>query len=120
MTKFKRAYIKNVVKQLTPITKLKTKEAINIVPLLSDECIHKVCESCQNLLKNTYSFDKKKIQKIQKKLKPVKNEVRLLAKPNSNIIAKKKILSNQQVGKGVFSILASVIMPALLASLVKK
>ena len=47
MVKAKRVYLKKVVKSLTPITKLKTKELINIIPLLTDDCIHKVCESCQ-------------------------------------------------------------------------
>ena len=120
MVKAKRVYLKKVVKSLAPITKLKSKELINIVPLLTDDCIHKVCESCQNLLKNTYNFNDKTIKKVKKKLKSVKKEFRTLSKPKSSLNIKRSLLSNQQVGKGVFTILSSFILPALLASLTKK
>ena len=114
MVKAKRVYLKKVVKSLAPITKLKSKELINIVPL------HKVCESCQNLLKNTYNFNDKTIKKVKKKLKSVKKEFRTLSKPKSSLNVKRSLLSNQQVGKGVFTILSSFILPALLAGLAKK
>ena len=113
-------YLRNVVKKLHPITKLKSKEAINIVPLLSDECIHKVCESCKNLLKNNYNFDDKTLRKIKKKLNVFKKDIRILAKPTSALSRKRSLLSNQQVGSGVFSILSSFVIPTILAALAKK
>ena len=119
MVKAKRVYLKKVVKSLTPITKLKTKELINIIPLLTDDCIHKVCESCQNC-QNCQNFNDKTIKKVKKKLKSVKKEFRTLSKPKSSLNIKRSLLSNQQVGKGVFTILSSFILPALLASLTKK
>ena len=54
-------YIKRSLKYLAPLTQVPKKYKSSIVPLLSDDCIHKICESCQNLLQNTYGFDKRKL-----------------------------------------------------------
>ena len=50
MKKSKRNYIRNVLTYLEPISKVPPKRRNNIVPLLSDETIHKLCESCQNFV----------------------------------------------------------------------
>ena len=56
MKKSKRNYIRNVLTYLEPISKVPPKRRNNIVPLLSDETIHKLCESCQNLLPGPVYF----------------------------------------------------------------
>ena len=120
MGKQKKAYLTKVLKNLSPISKLKLKKLVGIVPILSDDCIHKVCESCQNLLKNTYKFDDKTLKKIKQKLKMFKKEIRVLAKPSSSIKRKRRLLSNEQIGSGIFSILSSFILPSIIAALSKK
>jgi hypothetical protein len=112
-------YLKEVLRNLTPLIKISKSKRSDIIPLLSDGCIHKICESCQNLLKNTYGFDEKKLRKIRKKFKHGKNEIRIFAHPTSSLLRKRKILSNEQTGGGIFTILASAIIPAIIAALSK-
>ena len=115
----KRKYIKKVLSHLEPFSKVPPKKCKNIVPLLSDETIHKLCESCQNLLQNTYGLNQQKLSKITKRLKPLAKDVRRLASPNTSLLRKKKLLCNHQIGGGIFSIIASTIIPALLAAISK-
>lgn len=115
----KRNYLKKVLQQLKPLALIPSKNRSAMVPLLSDECIHKICESCQNLLMNTYGFDGTKLRKIRARLKGSEKEVRLMSKPTSSLLSKRRILANKQSGGGVFSLLASTIVPALIAALSK-
>jgi hypothetical protein len=112
-------YLKEVLRNLTPLLKIPKSRRSAVIPLLSDGCIHKICESCQNLLKNTYGFDRKKLRKIRNKFKSGKNEIRLFARPTSSLLRKRKILANEQTGGGIFTVLASAIIPAIIAALSK-
>jgi hypothetical protein len=112
-------YLKEVLRNLMPLVKIPRSKRSAIIPLLSDGCIHKICESCQNLLKNTYGFDGKKLRKVRNKLKNDKNEIRIFARPTSSLLRKRQILSNEQTGGGIFTILASTIIPAIIAALSK-
>ena len=115
----KKNYLKKVLQQLKPLTKIPSKNRQDMVPLLSDECIHKICESCQNLILNTYGFKKAQLRKIRAKLKGTEKDIRLISKPTSSLLSKRKILANKQTGGGVFTLLASTIVPALIAALTK-
>ena len=119
MKKSKLKYIRQVLNHLEPLSHVSPKKSINIVPLLSDDTIHKLCESCQNLLKNTYGLNNQKLRKITKKLKPLAKDVRRLASPSTSLLRKRKLLSNQQIGGGIFTIIASTIIPALLSAIAK-
>ena len=119
MKKSKRNYIRNVLTYLEPISKVPPKRRNNIVPLLSDETIHKLCESCQNLLQNTYDLDKRKLGRVTKKLKPMAKDVRSLASPTTSLLRKRKLLANQQIGGSLFTIIAFTIIPALLSAIAK-
>ena len=115
----RKKYLKKVLQQLKPLTKIPSKSRQDMIPLLSDECIHKICESCQNLVLNTYGFDKAKLQKIRTKLKGSEKNIRLISKPTSSLLSKRKVLASKQTGGGVFTLLASTIVPALIAALSK-
>ena len=52
-------------------------------------------------------------------MKPMAKDVRKLASPTTSLLRKRKLLSNQQVGGGIFTIIASTIIPALLSAIVK-
>ncbi len=112
-------YLKKVLVILKPLTKLPLEQLIKIVPLLSDDCIHKVCESCHNLLLNTYRLNKNKLKKVKSILYKSKNSIRQIAKPSTSLLSKRKILSNQ-TGRGIFTVLASVIIPAIIAGIRSK
>ena len=119
MKRSKVKYIKQVLKYLEPFSHVSPKKSINIVPLLSDDTIHKLCESCQNLLQNTYGIESRKLRKITKKMKPLAKDVRKLASPSTTLLRKRKLLANQQIGGGIFTIIASTIIPALLSAIAK-
>lgn len=119
MRKSKEKYIKHVLNYLEPFSHVSPKRTPNIVPLLSDDTIHKLCESCQNLLQNTYGLNDRKLRKITKKLKPLAKDVRQLSSPSTSLVRKRKLLSDQQIGGGIFTIIASTIIPALLSAIAK-
>jgi hypothetical protein len=119
MTVKKKKYVKEALDYLLPLAKLPLKTRIKLIPLLSDTCIHKICEGCRNLLDNTADFDDKSIKKIRKKLQSSKNDIRCLARPSTSLLRKRKLLAKNQTGRGVFSILASIIVPALLGALTR-
>ena len=115
----KKKYIESVLRQLKPLTKIPAAMRQDMIPLLSDECIHRICESCQNLVLNTYGFDQSKIKKIKSRLKGSEKQMRLISRPSSSLLSKRKVLSNNQTGSGIFTLLASTIVPALIAALSK-
>ena len=115
----KKKYIEAALRQLKPLTKIPAGMRRDMIPLLSDECIHRICESCQNLVLNTYNFDESQLKKIKSVLRGSEKQMRLISKPSSSLLSKRKILSNDQTGRGVFTLLASAIVPALVAALTK-
>ena len=119
MKRGKREYIEKSLKYLLPLAEIPKNKRSSFVPLLSDNCIHKICESCQNLLQNTYKFDKKKLKLIKKKLTTSPDDMRSLSKPTSSLLRKRRILSTDQAGSGIFSLLATTIIPALIGAIAK-
>ena len=119
MKKSKEKYIRQVLNYLEPLSHVSPKRSPNIVPLLSDDTIHKLCESCQNLLQNTYGLNDRQLRKITRKMKPLSKDVRRLSSPTTSLLRKRKLLSNQQIGGGIFTIIASTIIPALLSAIAK-
>ena len=115
----KKKYIEQVLRQLKPLTKIPANMRQDMTPLLSDECIHRICESCQNLVLNTYGFDQSRLKKIKKQLRGSEKQMRLISRPSSSLLSKRKVLSSNQTGRGIFTLLASTIVPALVAALSK-
>ena len=116
----KKKYIEKTLRTLLPLTKISSKQRANFIPILSDDCIHKICESCQNLLLNTFKLDEKELANVKKRLKNSQKDVRRLAKTKTSLLKKRQLLSNEQTGRGIFTILASTIVPALIAALTKR
>lgn len=119
MKKGKKTYIKSVLKKLEPLAKIPSRKSLHIVPVLSDDCIHAICESCYNLLNNTYDLNKNKIRSVKRKLNAAKTDIRSIAKPRTSLLKKRKLLMKEQTGTGIFTVLASTIIPALIAALAK-
>ena len=83
-----------MLKQLQPLTKLSPLQQQKIVPLLSDTCIHKICESCQNLLSDNLKLNFKKMQFVKSTLKKSRKNIRDISKPNTPLLRKREILSS--------------------------
>ena len=86
----------------------------------TDDEIHAICGACKNFLNNNIKLTEKKRANLRKKLGPIKNDIRKLSKPQTSIKKKREMLKDDQVGKGVFSLLASVIIPSIVSALAGK
>ena len=85
-----------------------------------DEKIHDICEACYNIVHKKLPMDGKKRNQLKKKLLPIHKDIRKLAKPNTAVSTKRKILKNPQVGAGIFTALASFVVPAIISLLTSK
>lgn len=84
------------------------------------ECINTICEACYNLLWNNFKFKKPKINKISKDLTNIKTDFKKISDPKIALKTKRQLLSKKQTGDGIFSILATTVIPALVSLLAKK
>ena len=87
---------------------------------LSDNHIDAMCEGCMNLLKENIPLSSRKKSQLKRKLDPIKLELRKLSDPKVSTKTKRKILTDPQTGSGVFTILASTVIPALISALASK
>ena len=110
----------NRVKTLQHIKQLKSNQRLDFLKNCSNECIHAICEVCYNILHESLKLNKDKKFRIKKKLKPIRVDVRKLADAKLSVNTKRKILSKPQVGRGVFTVLASTVLPALISALLSK
>ena len=55
--------------------------------------------------------------KVKNKLIPIKNEIRKLGNSKISVKTKRRLLSTPQVGHGILSAIASVVLPSLISLL---
>ena len=113
-----KATLKNRIKTLNQIKKLKADKRGDFLKDCSSECIHTICEACYNLLNGGVKV--KQLQRIKNILQPHRFDIRKLANPKISVNTKRKILSKPQDGDGIFTMLASTVIPAILSSLLSK
>ena len=115
---------KNLMKVLSRLQKTvknnKKQDRGKYLESCSDDEIHAICGACKNFLCNNIKLTEKKKAFLRKKLGPIKNDIRRLSRPQTSIKRKREILNDDQVGKGVFSLLASVIIPSIVSALAGK
>ena len=97
--------------------RLKKNEDMSFIDNYSDNTIHDICEACYNIV---LPLNKTKNSQLKKKLLPVHNEIRRLANPKLQIRTKRRLLKQPQVGSGVFTALASFVIPTLFSLLSPK
>ena len=97
------------------INSLPKKKKFLYVKNCEDECVHVICEALFNLLKGQYKLDSKKKYNLKQRLRPIRGEIRQLSDHKVAISTKKRLLSDPQVGGGVFNFLVSTALPALLS-----
>ena len=86
-----------------------------------DEMIHCICEAMHNICYYADVIAKGYNQyRLKHVLLPIKNSIDRLANPKYSIKKKRVILSKPQVGEGVFTALASFVIPALISMITKK
>ena len=102
-----------------PILKKKNKD-MSFIDGYSNDKIHDICEACYNIVHMKFPLDSKKKNQLKRKLNPIKKEFRQLGNPKLLLRTKRKLLKNPQVGFGVFTALASFVIPALISLITKK
>ena len=116
----KRSLIKQKVSTLSKLHKTKKGCDMSFFREYPDEKILDICEACFNVLQENIPIKGKKKYQLKNKLKPIKNEIRKLANSKISVKTKRKLLSIPQVGHGIFSAIATVVLPALISLLSKK
>ena len=111
------ANLKTSIGTLKHINNLKKEERKQFVEACSDECIHIICEACYNFLNGDLKL--KRLKSIKEKFRPYRFEIRKLASPSLKVKSKRKILSEPQNGGGIFTMLATSLIPAIIGLLSK-
>ena len=112
--------MKKRIKMFQNMKQLKREKRLSFLKTCPDECIHALCEICFNLLHQTIQLGKDKKHRLKQKLKPIRVDVRKLGNSKLSVNSKRKILSKPQVGDGIFTILATTVLPALISALTSK
>ena len=86
----------------------------------SDDEIHCICEACYNILGGNILMNKNYKLKLKNKLIPIRNEIRKLGNSKISVKTKRRLLSTPQVGHGILSAIASVVLPSLISLLSQK
>ena len=116
----KKSLLKQKVSTLSKLHKTKKGCDMSFLREYPDEKIHDICEACFNVLKENIPIKGNKKYQLKKKLKPIKNEIRKLANSKISVKTKRKLLAVPQVGHGIFSAIATVVLPALISLLSRK
>jgi hypothetical protein len=97
---------------LHDVGKLGKRERKKYLNECSNKCIHTICEAVHNALKGSCK-NTKCARSIRLKQK-LKKELKNIADPSISINLKRELLSNSQTGDGIFSIIATTVLPFLL------
>jgi len=109
-----------LIKTINSVNQLKKGEKLDMAQDCPEHIIHSVCECCYNLCQGYLPLPREKKYRARNALKPIRHEVRELADSGTLLKRKRQLLSDPQVGNGVFTILASTILPALISALIPK
>ncbi len=81
--------------------------------------IHNISNCCFNLIYDNIPLHLSKKKKIRRFLKPIRKEINTLSEKNESVKKKRKILSDPQIGHGIFTMLVSMILPAIISAITK-
>ena len=102
---------------LRDLSQLSKRDREKYLKTCCEENIHTVCEAVDNVLKNVCSSHEKST-KNKKNL--LNKDLKKLANYKTKVSVKRKLLTNSQTGAGVFSIIASAVLPFLASLLAKR
>ena len=109
---------KEMINKINMLRSVKRNHDMGLYP---DELIHCICQAlhntvyCSNDIAQGLENTKLKIL-----LRPIREYIDKLMEPELSMKKKRRILSKPQVGKGVFTALASFVIPALISLISKK
>ena len=86
---------------------------------MNSKDIHIISSCCFNLLEDNIPLPHAKKEQIKIFLRPIKKEINIISNKRGSVKKKREILSDPQIGNGIFTLLATTILPALVSALVK-
>ena len=109
---------KDIIHRINILNKVRENDNMGRYP---DQVIHCICEALWNICwkYNKLMCGSTKCE-FKRQLESIKKYIRMLSKRKLSIKKKRAILSKPQVGKGVFTALASFVIPALISLITKK
>ena len=109
--------LRTVLKLLEKASNVEKKKRKDYIKSCSNDEIHAICGATKNLLDGNFDMSTSKKSYLKKKLKPHQCKIRYLSDPRKSIKKKRILLEKEQFGAGVFTALATVAIPALIAAL---
>lgn len=119
-SKSKKKTIQNRIDLLKLLKSIPSSKRANIMKISDEYTIHSICEVLHNLFRNNFGLNLNRCNHIREKYAPHKTKIKTLMNPRASIKKKRDILADNQVGSGLFSVLASIAIPALVAALSSK
>ena len=113
----KREKLKNRVELLQLLKSFPHNKRQKLIKILDEQSIHNISECLCNIFKNTFNLKASKCNHIRKKFYPHKQDILKLIDPKTNIKKKKEVLSSNQLGSGLFTVLATIALPAIISAL---
>ena len=95
----------------------------NLLPYIkhtNSKDIELICSCCHNLLLGNFPLTKKEKENIKLIIIPNIEKIKILARKNESIEKKRRILSEKQIGSGIFTLLATTLLPILISSIAGK
>ena len=74
---------------------------------------------CANLIQDNIPLSLAKKKSIKELLSPIGKDIKTLSNRRTSIRKRREILTNPQVGSGIFTLLAGTILPAIISAFVK-
>ena len=109
--------LRTVLQLLEKASNVERKKRKNYIKSCSDDEIHAICGATKNLVDGNFDLSKGRKAYLKKKLKPHQCQIRYISDPRKSIQKKRLLLEKEQFGAGVFTALATVAIPALIAAL---
>ena len=109
--------LRTVLQLLEKASNVERKKRKNYIKSCSDDEIHAICGATKNLVDGNFDLSKGRKAYLRKKLKPHQCKIRYISDPRKSIQKKRILLEKEQFGAGVFTALATVAIPALIAAL---
>ena len=82
--------------------------------------IDTICSCCRNLLLGNIPLTPKEKKQIKKIIEPEFEKIKFLARKHESTKKKQRVLSENQIGSGIFTLLTTTLLPILISSIAGK
>ena len=93
---------------------------LNYIKHTNSKDIELICNCCHNLLLGNFPLTEKEKANIKEIINPNIEKIKILARKNGSVKKKRKVLSEKQIGSGIFTLLATTLLPILISSIAGK